>query len=253
MCSGGVAFYFIYLLILCQPRLTLGGTSLEKENVTVHDDIFLALGHHLSLGLDLGFVTKLLQVFIVMDNSLDESLLKVTVNHTSSLRGLGVSTDSPLTDLISAGCEEALELEGFAHLDNELGEGGVGAGGLHLLPGSLLGIEAGKPLFVGHRNRDDRVSLGVLVAPGGNGGKMLVLLADKVALGQVDQVDNGLGSQKHERVDDLDLLFSLATILTLVVQENKKNEKSAKNQIKLCHMSLGVTREFRRAGFKFRP
>jgi hypothetical protein len=34
---------------------------------------------------------------------------------------------------------------------------------------------------------------------------MLVLLADKVLLGQVDKVDNGLGSQEEKRVDDLNL------------------------------------------------
>ena len=34
---------------------------------------------------------------------------------------------------------------------------------------------------------------------------MFVLLADVVFFGEVDQVDDRLGGQQHERVDDLDL------------------------------------------------
>jgi len=34
---------------------------------------------------------------------------------------------------------------------------------------------------------------------------VLVLLADEVPLGKVDQVDDGLGGKEEKRVDDLDL------------------------------------------------
>jgi len=45
----------------------------------------------------------------------------------------------------------------------------------------------------------------MLLDPLGNLGKMLVLLADVVPLRQVDKVDDGLGRQEEERVDDLNL------------------------------------------------
>jgi hypothetical protein len=45
----------------------------------------------------------------------------------------------------------------------------------------------------------------VLFDPPGNCGKMLVFLADVVFLAQVYQIDNWLGCEKEQRVDDLDL------------------------------------------------
>ena len=40
---------------------------------------------------------------------------------------------------------------------------------------------------------------------GVSGNAPLVLLADVILLGQVDEVGNGLGRQEHELVDDVDL------------------------------------------------
>jgi hypothetical protein len=45
----------------------------------------------------------------------------------------------------------------------------------------------------------------MLLDPCGNLGQMLVLLANVVLLAQVDEVDDGLGREEEERVDDLDL------------------------------------------------
>jgi hypothetical protein len=46
----------------------------------------------------------------------------------------------------------------------------------------------------------------VLLAPLRNLGKVLVLFPDVILLGKIDQVDNRLGAEQEERVDDLDLL-----------------------------------------------
>lgn len=127
------------------------------------------------------------------------------MNDTGGLGSLGAVTDGPLADLIGTGGEEGAEVEGLAHLDNNLGQSRLGANLLALLSNLGIGLEAGEALLEGDRERDDGITLGMLVDPGGNRRKMLVLLADVVALGKVHEVDDGLGSQKEERVDDLDL------------------------------------------------
>jgi hypothetical protein len=186
-------------------RSTLGGTGLNEHNITVFDNVLLTLGHHLTLGLDLSFVAELLQDTKVIDNGLDKRLLKVGVNDTSSLRRLGAVADRPLTDLIGSASKEAAQLQRLSHLRNQLRQGRVSANGLHLLLGSCLRLKASKSLLVRHRDGDDGVALSILLDPLGDLGEMLVLLAHKVLLGQIDKVDNRLGRQEEERVDDLDL------------------------------------------------
>lgn len=48
-------------------------------------------------------------------------------------------------------------------------------------------------------------------------GEPLVLFADVVSLAQVDQVDDGLGSEQHEGVDDLNLLVVPVTATDILV------------------------------------
>ncbi|CRK18840.1 hypothetical protein BN1708_003185 [Verticillium longisporum] len=177
----------------------------SHQNVTILDDVILALGHDLALGLDLGLVSELLQHGEVVDEGLDERLLKVGVNDTGGARGLGAVAQGPLPDLVRAGREEAAEVERLAHLDDELGKGRVSANLLLLLEGLLLGLEAAEALLVGNGDGDDGVASGVLLDPLGDLGEMLVLLADVVTLGEVNEVDDRLGRQEEERVDDLDL------------------------------------------------
>lgn len=187
-------------------HLALSSTGLEEDNITILNDVILALGHDLALGLDLGFVTtELPEDVVVVDDSLNEGLLEISVNDTSGLGSLGAVTDGPLANLIGTGGEERAEVEGLAHLDDNLGQSRLGANLLALLGGLGLSLEAGEALLEGDGEGNDGITLGVLVDPGGNRGKMLVLLADVVTLGKVDEVDDGLGSQQEERVDDLDL------------------------------------------------
>lgn len=47
--------------------------------------------------------------------------------------------------------------------------------------------------------------------PGGDTGKVLVLLSDVILLAQVDEVDYWLCGEKEERVDELDLIMELVS------------------------------------------
>lgn len=192
-------------------QLRLGSTGLDEQDITVLDDVFLALGHDLSLGLNFGFIAQLLQNVEVIDNGLDKGLLKVTVNDTGGLRSLGSVTDRPLADFIGTGCEEAAQLKGLAHLKDDLGEDRLSADGLLLLLDLLLG-HAREALLEGNGDGNDGVTLGVLLDPLNNLGQVLVLLSDEVLLRQVDQEDDRLGCEEEERVDDLDLFHRLLAL-----------------------------------------
>jgi len=185
--------------------LSLGGTGLDEDDVSVLDNVVLALGHDLSLGLDLGFCLQFLKEVEVVDNALNEGLLKVTVNDTGSLGSLGTVTDGPLTDLVGASGEERAKVEGLAHGNDSLGQSRLAANLLALLLNLGIGLKARKTLLEGDGNGKDGLSRRVGLDPLDNLGQVLVLLAKVVLLAEVGQVDDRLGSQKEERVNDLDL------------------------------------------------
>lgn len=196
----------IFILDFYLAHLALGSTGLDKEDVTILDDVFLTLRHDLTLGFHFSFIAKLLKHVEVVHNSLDEGLFEICVNDTSSLRCLDTKTDSPLSDLVSTGSEEAAKAKSLAHGKNNLGQRRLDAQVLALLCGLGLGLELCETLLEAYGEGQDGVTGGVLLHPLGNLGKMLVLLTDEILLGQVDQVDNRLGREQEKRVDDLDLL-----------------------------------------------
>lgn len=126
------------------------------------------------------------------------------MNDTGSLRRLGADADAPLPDLVGTGGEERDQPQSLAHGDDKLSNHGPDLERLALL-GGLLISHTGKAVLERDRQRDDNIARAVLVDPGLDLGQVLVLLADKVALGQVDDVDAGLRSEEEELVDDLDL------------------------------------------------
>ncbi len=127
------------------------------------------------------------------------------MNDTGSLRRLGAVTNGPLPDLIGAGCEEAAQVHDLPHAGDDLGKCRVDSNLLELFLHFGLGLEPRQALLQRHGDGEDGISLGVLLQPLGDLGKVLVLLADVVLLREIDQVDDGLRSQEEERVDDLDL------------------------------------------------
>jgi hypothetical protein len=54
----------------------------------------------------------------------------------------------------------------------------------------------------------------MLLAPLRNLGKVLVLFPDVILLRKIDQIDNRLGTEQEERVDDLNLSPPLASTTT---------------------------------------
>lgn len=51
----------------------------------------------------------------------------------------------------------------------------------------------------------------MLLAPLRNLGEVLVLFPDIILLRKIDQIDDGLGAEQEERVDDLDLVMMSAS------------------------------------------
>ena len=74
-----------------------------------------------------------------------------------------------------------------------------------LLLGALLFGEQREALLERDGEGDERVAGVVLVDPGLDLGQPFVLLADVVALGEVDEVRDGLGGEELEAVHDVDL------------------------------------------------
>jgi hypothetical protein len=187
------------------PNLALGGTRLDKKDVAVLDDIVLPLGHDLALGLDLGFIAKLLEHLEVVHNGLDKRLLKVRMDDSGRLGRLDPIANGPLANLVGADGEEAAEVHDLAHQGNDLGQRRLHAKLLALLLGFRLRLEASEPLLKADGERNDGVSGSILLDPFRDLGKMLVLFPDVVLLGQVHEVDDGLRREKEQGVDDLHL------------------------------------------------
>lgn len=196
---------FHKLRIIACATLGLGSASLDQQNVAILNHVVLALGHDLALCLDLGFVAELLEHVVVEHNGLDERLLKVSVDDTRCLRRLGAVADRPLPDLVGADSEEAAQVEGLAHLEDDLAQRRLGSDILALLLNLGFGLEPGQALLEADGDGNDGVAGSMLLDPLNDLGKMLVLLPDVVPLGKVDQEDNRLGGQEEKRVDDLNL------------------------------------------------
>lgn len=186
-------------------HLALGSTSLDEENITVLNNVVLALGHNLTGSLDSTFVTKLLKESKVIHNGLDEGLLKVSVDNSGGSRSLDALANSPLADLIGTGGEEAGQVQCLTHGSDNLRETGLGAELLALLLGGDIVLHQGEALLKAGRDGENGAAGGVGLDPLEQSGEVLVLLADVVLLAQVDKVHNGLCSEQEQGVDDLDL------------------------------------------------
>lgn len=127
------------------------------------------------------------------------------MDDTGGSRGLDALADSPLADLIGTGGEEAGQVQSLAHGSDNLGQTGLGAESLALLLGGDIILHQGETLLEAGRDGEDGAVGGVGLDPLEQSGKVLVLLTDVVLLAQVDQVHNGLGSEKEQGVDGLDL------------------------------------------------
>lgn len=127
------------------------------------------------------------------------------MNNPCRLRRLRPLPDTPLPHLIRTGGEETRETQRGSHNDDDLADCALDAEFLAFFGGFFVG-HASETFFECYRERDDDVAGAVFVDPGFDLGKVFVLLADVVFFGEVDEEDYGLGGEKHEAVDDFDLV-----------------------------------------------
>lgn len=160
----------------------------------------------LTSSLDSRFASILLKILERHDLTTNELVLKVRVDNTSCLGRLGTSPDRPSTDLIRPTSKVPDEIERVVTGLGDLGQRASSTRGFLFLL-LLFGGEANEALFEGNRERDEEISGVVLIDPGLDFGEPLVLLADKVALGEVDEVGDGLGGEELEAVDNVDLRY----------------------------------------------
>lgn len=128
------------------------------------------------------------------------------MDDTSGLRSLGSFPDGPLPNLISTGGEEAAQVQALAHGGDDLRQRGPGAKSLAFFIDGSIVLEASKAILKRDRERDNRVTSRVGLNPFSHFGNVLVLLANIIPLAEVDEVDNRLGGEEEEWVNDLDLV-----------------------------------------------
>lgn len=186
--------------------LILAGAGSKVNNITVFNNVLLTLLEQLTIGLNSGFVAKINEVLVLGDLSQNKGVHEIVVNDTSGLRSLGTNTDGPLSDLVGTGGKEGAEVQGGTHGGDDLGQGALDAELLELLLALGVGLHVGQTFFEADGEWDDQITGGVGINPLLDAEQMLVLLADVVALGQVDEVDTRLGGQQQHGVDGLNLL-----------------------------------------------
>lgn len=128
----------------------------------------------------------------------------LSVNDTGGSGGLCSLSDGPRSDLIRSTGEESDQVQRSVSGSRDLAQSTGRADLLLLLLGLLL-THILESLLESDREGDQEITWVVLIDPSLDLGQPLVLLSDVVSLGQVDEVDDGLGGKELETVDDLDL------------------------------------------------
>lgn len=126
------------------------------------------------------------------------------MDDSGSLGRLCPLPDGPCSNLVGSTGEEPDQVQTSIPGRGDLAQRAGGSDLLLLLPSFLL-AHVLEPLFERDREGDQEITRVVLVDPSLDLGQPLVLLSDVVSLGQVDEVDDGLGREELETVDDLDL------------------------------------------------
>lgn len=206
------------LLRILQPR---AGVKLKEDNVPVLDGIVPALLPILARGLGARFAALLLKIVEMHHLSHDETLLKVGVNPAGRLRGLRSALDGPRLHLVRPRREEVLQLQCLVARRDDFVQhrGALGFLFVRLPVGRIFLFSQRVLKQAGERNQ--RGSRVVLVDPLLDLGQPLVLLADKVLLRQVRQIDVRLGRQEEVLVQHFDVVggpVGEADVLLLVHQ-----------------------------------
>ena len=126
------------------------------------------------------------------------------MNDTGSSGRLGSLSNGPRSDLVRSTGEESDQVQRSVSGSRNLAQRAGRANLLLLLLGLLL-AHILESLLESDREGDQEITWVVLIDPSLDLGQPLVLLSDVVSLGQVDEVDDGLGGKELKTVDDLDL------------------------------------------------
>lgn len=154
--------------------------------------------------MDCLFIALLFQDVKVVHDTLDKGLLEIGMDNTCRRGSLCVFPYRPLSHFVRSSGEEAGEVEGRPHGGDTLGQRRFCVEGLALFESSGI-IHGGEAFFEADRDRQDGFIGAVGLDPFHDLGQILVLLPEIVLLGQVDEIDNGLGGEEEQGIDDFDL------------------------------------------------
>ena len=96
---------------LIAQSFSLSDIEPVQNDVTVLDDILLALLPILSFRLYCVFTSELHEICVFHDFSADKASLKVCMNDSSGLGCLCIFSDGPAPHLIMASCEEIYQIK----------------------------------------------------------------------------------------------------------------------------------------------
>ena len=128
------------------------------------------------------------------------------MDYSSSLRCLCSISNSPLPHLIRPRRKEATEIKHLPHGRNNLGQGGLCTELFTFLLCLRLSLETCEALLESDGERQYRIAWSVFFDPLSDLRKMLVLLSDVILFAEIDEINNGFGAEKEERIYNLDLV-----------------------------------------------
>lgn len=113
-------------------------TALPEGDVTVFHGVGLTDLLNLTLGLDCGFGSVLLEVSVLGDFTRDEFLLEIGVNDTGRFRSGDAISDGPSSNFIDTTCEVSDQVQRCVTGCCDLAQCGSGTDGLAFLDGGLV-------------------------------------------------------------------------------------------------------------------
>lgn len=145
-----------------------------------------------------------LEVLVRLDFSADKVLFDIRMNDTGSLGSLCSLPDGPGSDFIRTTGEESNQVERSVTSRGDLAQC-TGSSDLLFLLQSFFLTHVSETLLKLDREGNQEITRVVLVNPSLDLWKVLVLLADVISLRQVDKVNDGLGGEELQCVDDFNL------------------------------------------------
>lgn len=160
----------------------------------------------------------------MINNRLNERLLKIGMNNPGGLWGLSTRPYRPLPDLISTRRKETNKIQRLPHRDDNFWQRRLRAKVFAFLICRFVGSELCEAFFERYGDWNDGVAVCVFFYPGGDFGEVSVLLADVVFFAKVDEVDDGLCGEEEEWVYyfDLWIVSQLCRLIIYTIRWNRE-------------------------------